>query len=312
MRRSLVTIAYVLLAAHALVAQSKRVHVFDAVKSDTELPKVSAALARDIQSNNATAIEHVLTENFVLVDSSGALKNKSQFIFYIRSGHVRAASLEVNDVQFQFLGETALISGRRSISSESNCADISAAALLSSGRNADEPWAAVEHNFRRRADLVPIIFEALLSAGVKETQVMSAIASARSHLLNVLADAPVGVEAQARPAQRRQAILSANADFDEALLPLRRIPGSYPQLLSHWQFLKLMDEFDSTEHRILSAKCTLNKALTGDNLPLKSYTVRFLQVWVKLREPRTAGRAGAQLHWRLMREQLTLTSLQNK
>jgi|GEM_PF-7039527 len=312
MRRSLVTIAYMLLAAHALAAQSKRVRVFDAVKSDSELPKLSAGLARDIQSNNATAIERMLAKNFMLVDSSGALKNKSQFIFHIRSGHVRAASVEVNDVQFQFLGETALISGRRSINSESNCAHINASALSSSGQNADEPWSAVEHNFRRRADLVPIIYETLLSAGVKETHVMSAIASARSHLLKVLADAPASVEAQGKSAQQRQAILSANADFDEALLPLRHIPDSYPQLLSHVGFLKLMEEFDSTEHRILSAKCTLNKALTGDNLPLKSYTVRFLQVWVKLREPGAAGRAGAQLHWRLLREQLTLTSLENK
>lgn len=140
--------------------------------------------------------------------------------------------------------------------------------------NVNMRWSNVEKMLRRRADVIPRLYETLLAAGVQEQELYGQIAETRSRLLNAMSMAPQG-DVEAKTPEQKQAVIDADNSFGKTLGRLDSLLEYYPQLRSNEKFLKAQDELAGSENRIAVARSDYNSAV---------------QDYLKIRrEPRMAG-----------------------
>lgn len=114
----------------------------------------------------------------------------------------------------------------------------------------DAAFSEIDVNLQRRADLIPNLVASVKGYAKVETNILTAIAQARSGLL------------QARTPDEK---LAANDRLSVALLPLLRMQEAYPDLKSNEQFMRLEDELSGTENRIAVARRRYNEAVLDYN-----------------------------------------------
>ena len=102
----------------------------------------------------------------------------------------------------------------------------------------------------RGADVIAILVASVKGFAKVETNILTAIAEARSGLL------------QARTPDEK---LAANDRLSAAILPLTRMQEAYPDLKSNQQFMRLEDELSGTENRIAVARKRYNDAILDYN-----------------------------------------------
>ena len=114
----------------------------------------------------------------------------------------------------------------------------------------DEATGEIGIQLQRRADLIPNLERTVKQYAKVETQIITAIAEARSGLLQ---------------AQTPNEKLAANDRLNTAILPLLRMQENYPDLKSNQQFLRLEDELSGTENRIAVARRRYNQSILDYN-----------------------------------------------
>ncbi|WP_419806976.1 LemA family protein [Terriglobus sp.] len=114
----------------------------------------------------------------------------------------------------------------------------------------DEASSEIGIQLQRRADLIPNLVSTVKQYAKVETQIITAIAQARSGLLQ---------------AQTPNEKLAANDRLNTAILPLLRMQENYPDLKSNQQFLRLEDELSGTENRIAVARRRYNQSILDYN-----------------------------------------------
>ncbi|GAA3762656.1 LemA family protein [Terriglobus aquaticus] len=114
----------------------------------------------------------------------------------------------------------------------------------------DEASSEIGIQLQRRADLIPNLVSTVKQYAKVETQIITAIAEARSGLLQ---------------AQTPNEKLAANDRLNTAILPLLRMQENYPDLKSNQQFLRLEDELSGTENRVAVARRRYNQAILDYN-----------------------------------------------
>ncbi len=114
----------------------------------------------------------------------------------------------------------------------------------------DEATGEIGIQLQRRADLIPNLVSTVKQYAKVETQIITAIAEARSGLLQ---------------AQTPNEKLAANDRLNTAILPLLRMQENYPDLKSNQQFLRLEDELSGTENRIAVARRRYNQSILDYN-----------------------------------------------
>lgn len=114
----------------------------------------------------------------------------------------------------------------------------------------DAAFSEVDVNLQRRADLIPNLVASVKGYAKVETNILTAIAEARSGLL------------QAHTPDEK---LAANDRLSVSLLPLTRMQESYPDLKSNQQFMRLEDELSGTENRIAVARKRYNDSILDYN-----------------------------------------------
>lgn len=125
-------------------------------------------------------------------------------------------------------------------------------------------WSQVDVVLERRADLIPNLVETVKGFAAHEEIVYSAIANARSALLNAKT-----------PADK----IAANGQLDGALGRLLLIVENYPQLKSNENFLALQDELAGTENRIAVERRRYNDTLQDYNTYVQTFPNNVFAGW---------------------------------
>ncbi|WP_276353387.1 LemA family protein [Cohnella caldifontis] len=128
--------------------------------------------------------------------------------------------------------------------------------LVSAETSVDNKFADIDVNLQRRADLIPNLVSTVKGYAAHETEVLTAIADARSRL------------AGAGTADEKAA---ADAELNGALSRLLVVVENYPNLKADAQFTRLMDELSGTENRIAVARKDYNAAVTDYNMKIRKF-----------------------------------------
>lgn len=128
--------------------------------------------------------------------------------------------------------------------------------LVTAETAVDSKFANIDVNLQRRADLIPNLVETVKGYAAHETEVLTAIADARSRLAGA-----------GTPEEKA----AADAELSSALSRLLVIVENYPTLKADAQFTRLMDELVGTENRIAVARKDYNDAVTDFNTRIRKF-----------------------------------------
>ncbi len=78
---------------------------------EKELLKLEDEFARAVASNDADALDKVLANDWIIVESDGGIIDKVRFLGVIRSGALSHESMESADLEVRLYGNTAVVTG---------------------------------------------------------------------------------------------------------------------------------------------------------------------------------------------------------
>ena len=117
-------------------------------------------------------------------------------------------------------------------------------------------WGDVEIQYQRRADLIPNLVETVKAQAIKEQEIFTQIAEARSKL------------AGAGTVQEK---IDANGEVSSALARLLVITENYPQLRQNEGFDSLRIQLEGTENRIATHRKFYNDRVKQYNKKIKVF-----------------------------------------
>ena len=143
--------------------------------------------------------------------------------------------------------------------------------LVSCDEAVGSAWAQVESAHQRRADLVPVLVEAVKRHMRHESETLIALVEARSQAARSLASerAPTSDEELARLGR-------AQAQLGEDLARLVAVAESYPELRSADSFLALQAQLEGAENRIHVARLEFNDAVGAYNAAIQKLPAAWL------------------------------------
>ncbi len=129
--------------------------------------------------------------------------------------------------------------------------------------NANQAWAEVDNQLKRRNDLVPELVETVKGVAGQEQTVFLGIAKAQEAYFQ--ADKTNSIEAKE----------AAGRQMDSALSRLLVLAQQYPELKSNESFLKLQDSLEGTENRLVVARQRYNETVQQLNAFVRQFPGRF-------------------------------------
>jgi LemA protein len=132
--------------------------------------------------------------------------------------------------------------------------------LVSRAEGVDAAWAQVESAHQRRADLVPVLVEAVKRHTRHESETLVAVVEARSRAARALVSArPPESDAELARLGRAQ------DDLAKGVARLVAVAEAHPELRSADSFLALEAQLEGAENRIHVARLEFNDAVRAYN-----------------------------------------------
>ncbi len=128
--------------------------------------------------------------------------------------------------------------------------------LVTQKESVNAAWSQVDVALQRRADLIPNLVETVKGYAKHEEGIMTAVANARSALLN---------------AKTPQEKIAANTQLDGAIGRLLVVVENYPNLKANENFLRLQDELAGTENRIAVERRKYNETVQTYNTQIQLF-----------------------------------------
>jgi LemA protein len=127
-------------------------------------------------------------------------------------------------------------------------------------------WAKVQADYQRRADLIPNLVETVKGFAKQEESVLVQVTEARAKATSVqLSPEDLTDPAKVEQYQKAQGAVSA------ALINMRNITESYPQLTSNANFMALQSQLESTENRINISIKDYSDAVQAYNTTIRTF-----------------------------------------
>jgi ketosteroid isomerase-like protein len=76
-----------------------------------ELVKLENDFARAVANNDGDALDEILADDWIVVDSDGSMIDKARFLGVIKSGVLSHESMESTDLRVRLYGNTAVVTG---------------------------------------------------------------------------------------------------------------------------------------------------------------------------------------------------------
>ncbi len=253
----------------------------DSKKQDErQLIKLGRELANTLTRGDVTPLRKIIAADFKLASNSDLCRTKAQCVAAIESGEWFFESITLDDLQVELHDNMAAMTGRWTAKGKHNGIDLDKNRREHKAEQVKEKWLDVEKLLRRRADLVPELYEAAKAAGVVENEIFGALAIGRSHLLNAIFAVPPIVDGD-KSAGQKQAIDEADKEFATALKRFLTVADSYSQLLLSKDFQRLEDEIAGTENRLAVARGDYDEAVKDYNVSDNTLSEPFTAVWIK-------------------------------
>ena len=129
-------------------------------------------------------------------------------------------------------------------------------AFVSLQKRVQNAWAQIDVQLKRRADLIPNLIETVKGYARFEKSVLTQVTQARTSIL-----------------QAKNPRESAKADnmLSSALKTIFAVAENYPQLRANENFLKLQEEFSTTENKIAYARQFYNDTVMEYNTAIAQF-----------------------------------------
>ena len=128
--------------------------------------------------------------------------------------------------------------------------------LVRSNISADEAFAQIEVQLKRRADLIPNLVETVKGYAAHEKTTLDAVISARAKATSATGIADVA---------------AADGQLTTALRGLLAVAESYPDLKASANFLALQEELSTTENKVSFARQFYNDTVRSLNQAVKTF-----------------------------------------
>lgn len=124
---------------------------------------------------------------------------------------------------------------------------------------AEEAWADIDVQLKRRYDLIPNLVETVKGYADHEKEVFSRVTEARANAISA--------EQGGNPAETAR----AEGELSGALKSLFAVAEAYPDLKANENFLELQRELTDTENKIQAARRFYNTNVRDLNIKIKSF-----------------------------------------
>ena len=134
---------------------------------------------------------------------------------------------------------------------------------------AEEAWAQIEVQLKRRADLIPNLIETVKGYAAHEQSTFDAVVSAR---------------AKATTASSVADTAAADGLLTQALRGLLAVAEAYPDLKASANFAALQDELATTENKVAFSRQFYNDTVRELNTAIKTIPTNFFAGFAKVSE----------------------------
>ena len=141
--------------------------------------------------------------------------------------------------------------------------------LVQVRRRADEAWANIATQLKRRSDLIPNLVESVRGYAAHERELLENVTKARSNLMS--AGAP---EDQ----------LKAENQLSGLLKSLFAVAENYPDLKANQNFLELQRELANIENAIQQDRRLYNEAVRELNVKAESVPLNFVAIFFRFKK----------------------------
>ncbi len=138
--------------------------------------------------------------------------------------------------------------------------------LITLRNRAENAWAQVDVQLRRRYDLIPNLVETVKGYAKHEREVFERVTEARTRAINA---STVGEQSQA------ENMLTG------ALKSLFAVVENYPELKANQNFLLLQEELAGTESKIAFARQFYNDSVMKYNIRLQVFPAKLIAQWFR-------------------------------
>lgn len=138
--------------------------------------------------------------------------------------------------------------------------------LQSTDEQIKASWAEVLNQYKRRADLIPNLVNAVKGFAAQEKEVLLGVTNARSKATSIQATPELVNDPQAF-----SQFQSAQGELSSALSRLMVVVENYPELKSDANFRDLQAQLEGTENRITVARNRYIKAVQEYNIVVRSF-----------------------------------------
>ena len=160
-------------------------------------------------------------------------------------------------------------------------ATVAVAAVLLSGcgintiptyeQEAKAKWAEVQNQYKRRADLIPNLVEAVRGFADQEKSVLTGVTEARAKATQAQINLPPDILTNPEAMKR---FAEAQNQLTGALRQLLAVSERYPDIKSGQNFLALQSQLEGTENRIAIARRDYIEAVRRYNTELNTFPGR--------------------------------------
>lgn len=142
--------------------------------------------------------------------------------------------------------------------------------LITLRNRADEAWADIDVQLKRRYDLIPNLVETVKGYAAHERGTLDEVTAART------AATQVHVDASNVTPEQIAAMSGAEAGLTQALGRLFAVAENYPDLKANTNFLELQRELSDTENKIQAARRFFNSNVMSLNTALETVPQNFI------------------------------------
>lgn len=121
---------------------------------------------------------------------------------------------------------------------------------------AQEAWAQIDVQLKRRNDLIPNLVETVKGYANHESETLEKVVSARNQLVNASGQSP-------------QDVMDASNQLSGTLKTIFALSESYPDLKANTNFLELQEELTNTENKIAYSRQLYNTSAAQYNTKIE-------------------------------------------